>query len=329
MLQLTCDSDEAICLDAPSSSGQKYRLIRRDYLPYPVVFSGNNPIYDVEVWSDLKLVSRIGAKSRITEAIANSALRDEALGLKEYIPPNPMDYYKTTITKIGYLKDQMLFSRWEALTAYFKVWDANRSELNTLLTILHNDERLAIEMVQNVRESTTRDQILIQLDRSLYNYLSSFVTLIEITTALIRKYPDSKLGEKFHTFRSFFEVPENLFIRKLRNYVMHHRLPIAGQSLSFGTEQPFKFTIYADIQELLESEEWSAPIVQFLKNSYPTLDLGRILINHLSRAGDQWVWLLNIRNDLHPLEIFLHDSWVTESNWALSGCQGNERGFNL
>jgi hypothetical protein len=120
--------------------------------------------------------------------------------------------------------------------------------------------------------------------------------------------------------------PEILFISELRNYVSHHRLPIAGHQFSFIANEPFHFKIYALKEELLLWKSWPSNVESYLKSSDPLIDLGRLLLSHMNEARVQWDWLQSMKERVHVIDLFLYNELVTEGNWALSGCVSNIRG---
>lgn len=305
------------------------KVLTSTELPFFSILLDNEVIYDAELWEDLRLLVKIPAKSVVTEHLVNAVIGINVLDTCSKIPVDFMEYMNSLSLRLSRVGARLLATEWEAFDAYFHVWLLNAKDLENQLTELHTNELLAIEMVQNFRKSVVRDEQLALLDKNIYNYLASFVSLVDVARTLVGKYNSSGLNIKYQVFREFFNRPENVFLNKLRNYVLHHKLPIAGQQYNFKIGESFEFKVYADCQEMLTSSAWTSETRKFLENSPPTLDLGRLLLSHMHQAIAQWSWLANMRQSMHAFEIFEYNQLVTEANWAQSGGTINERGICL
>lgn len=298
-------------------------------IPLRAISIAGSAVYDAELWDGLNLIAKIPAKSVVTHLLVDSATQQNALEKHSLMPSDFVEYLHELEMKLSKVSLRLLFTEWEAFESYLNVWLLNMKDLEAQLRNLHSNETMAIEMIQNVRESSIRDEQLALLDKNIYNYLASFVSLVDVARTLVGKYHASALNVKYQTFREFFNRPENVFINKLRNYVLHHKLPIAGQQFNFKVGESFEFKVYADCKEMLSSSTWTSDTRKFLEDSPPTLDLGRMLLRHMHQAKLQWLWLASMRDELHAYEIFEYNELVTEARWAQSGGTLSERGLKL
>jgi len=297
---------------------EKLHIYQDERLPYPVLEFDGAPLFDTELWDEDELVSFTPPQTQTSEAIYRAA--------KNQIFPSPavlnksnfLELREKVLNDIESIRKQMNIGTWSSYQSILSVWRLNKSDLESLLNRLHSDEALALEMIQNVRESTLRDSIHRELDRQIYNYLTSFRSVIDASRALLALYPNSQIVVKASKFREPFDGPQFRFINALRNYVVHYDLPVSGQQLNFTRGQHIEFKILADTDRLLEYSGWDGNVKTFLKSQTEPLDIGRLLFSHMRAAEKQWGWLHNIQYALHSFQIYEYNQCVNESNWALS-----------
>jgi len=307
-------------LDGSDKPINTLKIVENSQLPFTAVYIDDQPLFDAEIWRGKIFVAKVPPDSAFTRAVYYS-LQSGSYPEPEALTANNSAIHLVRIQNdMTETKRQMHENDWVAFRGMFNIWNLNRTDMKNLIHKLYNDEDLAIEMIQNVREPVIRDQVHRQLDRVIFNYLAAFRAVIESSRDLISKYPESNLANKYSEFRETFMTPEGQFVDKLRNYYMHYDLPVSGQQFSFpdqGTK--FKYSILADIKALLRYNGWSRETRIFLENQNSELDLGQILLDHQETAGEQWVWLQEQFPVLHQVEIYKYNQLVNAYNWVLSG----------
>ena len=312
--------DESFLLDGVNHPKNSLRIMKDPQIPFTAAFIDGEPLTDIEIWKGNIFVAKIPGDSPLTRAVYDF-IHSGSLPEFEPLPAmNPAINLSRIQERMTELKRQMHEEDWGAFRGLLSIWNLNRTDMSTLIRKLYEDEALAIEMIQNVREPTIRDNIHRELDRVIFNYLASFRAVIESSRNLISNYKDSNLSTKYEEFRAAFMTPENKFVDKLRNYFLHYDLPVSGQQFSFPEDGiKFGYSILADPKALLRYDGWEKSTKIFLETQDNEFDLGRILLTHQERAGDQWFWLLEQFQVLHQVEIFHYDQSVNEFNWVLSG----------
>lgn len=156
--------------------------------------------------------------------------------------------------------------------AIFGVLIPNARELLGLLHAAETNEELAIELMQNVRAPTVREEWEARTIRALHNYVSSSASVVDHVRRVMRNR-QGPIAERFeHEKRKAVEQPEMAFVRDLRNYTLHRSLPSLGYTLSMtrvheeSDEMEMKSNVYLHRGQLLAWDGWSAASKAFLRS---------------------------------------------------------------
>jgi len=211
------------------------------------------------------------------------------------------------------------FYRWLAYERLLDVHHGNRQELVSVLDSLDNP-RVAIEMVQNVAPPHVRDRVEAELDRSLFNYLSSHYSLTDQAKKLAHLHPHSNLERRLEKRLTGLRDEGDLaFVNGLRNYTTHHTLPFLGHSVSIkGQHGPVEYTASLNAEELLVYREWSGPAKDFLRASNPGVDVRMALRRHVDEYFALFDWLVRCGHALCRGTAIDLDELASEFNWTLT-----------
>jgi len=177
------------------------------------------------------------------------------------------------------------------------VFVPNWVELLTLFRRAASDENLAIELVQNVRASSIRDQFHAVITRSLHNYLASATTLVDHVRRLMRNRTGAIAEEFSRRKAEVIKNPEIPFMQDLRNFTLHRTLPFLGHRVSFTQlntpEQKMESEVELGTAALLEWNVWSAASRQFLNSQSDAVAIRAVVKRHGRLLIDLNVWLCN------------------------------------
>ncbi len=188
--------------------------------------------------------------------------------------------------------DQRAFQR--SINAVFT---ANWRELMALLQGASTDPDLAIELIQNVREPTVRDQFQDQTTQRLHNYAAATMTLVDHSRRLLRDRNDHISQEFGVRLATTLDNPEVPFIQDLRNFMLHRSLPQLMHSLSMTNvntpEAQMDSQVQLSTDELLEFKRWSPGSKGFLDAQAPALSLLPLITKHGQLVLSLNNWLFN------------------------------------
>lgn len=213
-------------------------------------------------------------------------------------------------------------AEWEGLRRIHKVLDGNYRELGRLLNRASLDRDYALELVQNVHESAIRDEFYSELDRLLHNFAAAIFSLVEHTMRVVRHYNDVRFRAEYERRKT--EVVNSrctAFIKDLRRYVQHYKLPPIYQEVSLGLES-FESKLMFSVAGLLEWDGWTSPSRALLAGSGEGLAL-EVPIGEYARSVDGlYNWLFRQFDALHGREIDAANDLIDEHNRLLTGRSG-------
>jgi len=184
------------------------------------------------------------------------------------------------------------------------VFVPNWLDLLQLLEHAATDEKLAIELVQNVRPPIIRDQFMSILTRRLHNYLASGVSLADHVRREMKDRHDELRAQYDIRLADLKKHAEFYFMKDLRNYTTHYALPVIGHSLSITnmntSEQSFTSEVELSCVELSAWDKWSPQSKKFLREAGPAIQLRPIVRKHGELIQNLNTWVieqLQVQND--------------------------------
>ena len=166
------------------------------------------------------------------------------------------------------------------------VFVPNGNELIGLLAAAATNEELAVELVQNVRAPTVRDEFQARTVRALHNYLASSASLVDHVRRLMRDR-EGEIAERFKRGKKeVLQHPEMTFVHDLRNFTLHRKLPFLSHSFSItrvdGEDRmEVESEVLLSTQELLAWDKWTSASRRFLASFDNGVPLRPIFSTHL------------------------------------------------
>lgn len=199
---------------------------------------------------------------------------------------------------------------------------ANYATLRNVLAAPTRNERVAVELAQNVRRSLVAEQHEALLVRELHNYLAGSYTLVEHVRTLMTGKPED-LQERWEVERArHFGSDEMRFVGDLRRYIQHYahlpitrRISVTGANTAAGT---MTFTTELTVAALSTWDGWTAPARTYL-DGRKIIDLLRLFDTHARAVVAANQWLLNeLAAMIAPFQAELDDLTV-KANAVLTG----------
>lgn len=196
---------------------------------------------------------------------------------------------------------------WENLRRVHIVLLRNQAELIGLIdTVERNDAGLAIEVLQNVRSSSVKDDFANELTRRLHNYVASVKTLVDHTRNLMRDYSSSPTGEEYgQRVKQLKEAPIILVMQKLRDYFLHYLIPPYGVHMEFGdATRDEKITCFLNRVAVLEFSDWPAGARRYLEEDRDDrISLRALVMEYAGTIERLYGWLYPQFEVLHGRDI--------------------------
>jgi hypothetical protein len=313
----------SIYIDDHLLANDKLQIFQHPEAPFTRVFINEVPQYDTEIWINGNIQHVVPERSPWSEAVyarIEGELAKPTPNQRSF-NPNQSEVQRRRLEEVRRLTlSEMNFDEWETVIRMHAIWVRNMTQLRGLLNKLSTDHEFAIVMVQNVGPMDAKEAISTELDVRIYNYLSSAISLIEVTRILMRNYEESEFHGRYIA-RKLETTKDKLFpfVAKLRNFTLHYSLPISGHQMSWQADpNDFKFFVTAERTGLLKYDAWGKDALEFIMNADESINLTEIFCIHMDAFVLQWHWILEQRKGLHYVERFLHDELAAEGNWLLS-----------
>jgi hypothetical protein len=193
------------------------------------------------------------------------------------------------------------YIEYEELTAFQQtlagIFIANGRELAALLAAASENQELALELMQNVRERTVADEFMAMVARALHNYVASSATVGDHSRRLMADRTGPIAEEFERRKQEAMKNPELPFIKDLRNFMLHRKLPFMGHSFQVTRTEDGKAAMRSEVRlsvgELLEWRDWKAPARRFLEALEEPITLRQLIERHEQLMRELNVWLLN------------------------------------
>lgn len=214
---------------------------------------------------------------------------------------------------------------WSEVRRTLSVHNRNTAELLDLLADAEHDLSLALELVQNVRDSAVRDEFYDALDQRLHNMLASAVSLVDHSRRLMSRYEGTDFKAEFE--RRNQAVASSVttgFLRDLRNYLLHYGMPAFVHNVAFtGPAAPEPAAPVSEIwisrASLLRWDGWKAPARKFLEEAGEHVHLRAAATAYATATADLYQWTLGRFADLHGQDIDEANRLIEHWNRALTG----------
>ncbi len=164
-------------------------------------------------------------------------------------------------------KGRMIESKIDSLKDSVAVLAFNFNNLNNFITEFKQNPKI-YNIFFDEDYSKEREQFKIQCSAYILNFLSSASNWFEhtrkitedllVNTPFIKTYNDLK--------EKAFNNTDTFFIKDLRNYLFHFKLPFIGYQLDIKSKDDVTNNIFLDKKELLKYKNWKRESKMFLNS---------------------------------------------------------------
>lgn len=144
-----------------------------------------------------------------------------------------------------------------------------------------------------------------EITRLLYNYLVSAATLIDHCRYVMKDYEETDYYKEYkQKVDGFAKLPESAFLKDLRNYFAHHKIPSIG--LSIGDikflDDEFRHEALIYTSDLDDSTKWSAASKKYIEDNFPHVYIAGLVKMHLGALSGLYSWIFSNFENLHGQE---------------------------
>ena len=206
-------------------------------------------------------------------------LRKELLAMPEYIRLDKIKHFQISLD----------------------IFNGNYEDLLNLIET-HNTPEIAMElMAENKRE--IRRAFQIHIIRLLHNYISSAMSLVDHTRVHFNElYDDNNLlpEYKIQVEKRFTSHPLSIFIKDLRQYFQHYRMPSITSSIHFSRENPeLSVSVKFEIENLNEFTGWKSKSKEYMSEFEKDIDLKKLVEDYHNHIQNFHSWFSAQQAILH------------------------------
>ncbi len=188
------------------------------------------------------------------------------------------------------------YNRLETFSLNFLVLKKNFDDLNTLLAVTSSPAGIEALFFRGSEDRV--GFFLDELTRRLHNFLASCTTFEDASENLL----DDWLKGTPHRDNYFGELRSRLkthpvaqFVRQLRHFALHERLPLAsaqyGQEARPGGKEDINATLSLSTADLLRWSGWKPASRRFLADHSPDIDIASFCSEYCDLARAFHFWL--------------------------------------
>jgi hypothetical protein len=146
----------------------------------------------------------------------------------------------------------------------------------------------------------------IEATRRLYNYISSISSLADHTRNLLKDYKTSSFETEYLSRLSrVTELNEFDFLKDLRNYAAHYKIPpigyIIGTTNILGRNEAFLPVIYTG--DLFDYDNWSKGSKQYMKDNFTEIELIKLVDIYAQAINELYVWMFDQFISIHGKDV--------------------------
>lgn len=201
-------------------------------------------------------------------------------------------------------------SHFDRVVRSFNVFGRNAGELVELIRAVETDVLSSLRLMGSAGSDDEeaewfRQEFWGRLDQRLHNMVSAAVSLVDHTRPLINFYRHE------NDFQSAWEQrnvavatsPQALFLRRLRNYLLHYGMAATAQTMRLGPEKEAKewddLTIRLSASGLLRYDGWNAENRAYIQSFYGGPPLRQIATEYADEMVTLYRWLFEQYRTLH------------------------------
>jgi hypothetical protein len=199
------------------------------------------------------------------------------------------------------------------------VFQANVAQYKALVARMQ-DPSFALPIL-DVSNPQAHDDLLSEAERLLHNILMALSTRIDQQRAFMRRHFSEDailMGEYIAKIKADFDgyVP-GVFLRDLRNYLTHHRLPVAQSRQTFSN-QGFSVTFTLVRQQLQEWPGWKSDAEAWLTAQGEQIEIVPVVDGYARIAGafDRWLYDRIGRKYAAEIRAYNEEAEAFNREWA-------------
>lgn len=204
------------------------------------------------------------------------------------------------------MPEQDLHSEFENLGLSLNTFRLNSFVLNKILGYGTNDTLSAIQLF-SLHNLGALEKFSADITWSFHNYLASAASLIDHTRVFYQSHfaNSDKFTEYQGKVDKLFATDQlSQFIKGLRNYCLHYKLPFLTHSLTFDIavgNEPIAFVRLAT-DTLKKWGSWNSTAKKYLETSSEFVDLKKITNDYGNKVNDFYSWFEARVRDIYKKE---------------------------
>lgn len=214
---------------------------------------------------------------------------------------------------------------WDALLLVHGIWRGNHDELLTFVAAVErNHDDMALTMLSNVGDREPRLALYRELFRFIHNYVAGVVTYVDHTRNLMRTYEGTDVHLEYQRRLGEFKADGLAsFVTKLRNFVMHYRVPAIGVQMNVNDGRE-AITCYYDRDSALALEGWPAEARVFLSSQPQHVPIRQVMMDYADRLEVFYRWIYDQFTVLHGEDVRARNELVKQLPYYDSLVKGTE-----
>jgi hypothetical protein len=192
----------------------------------------------------------------------------------------------------------------------FNVFARNAGELVELLRAVETDVLSSLRLMESTGSGDEeaegfRQEFWGRLDQRLHNMVSAAVSVVDHTRPLVIFYcQDNDFQTAWEERNAAVATsPRALFLRRLRNYLLHYRMAPTMQTMRLGAAKAAEdwddFTIQLSAVGLLRYDGWNAGHRAFIQSFDGGPPLRQIAVEYAEDMASLYRWLFQQYPALH------------------------------
>jgi hypothetical protein len=186
-----------------------------------------------------------------------------------------------------------------------EIFEGNYRELRKLLEWQSQDPRA--QELWHLKNRHLLEAFQKEVGRLLHNFVAGAASLIDHTRLHYRElYAASGQLPEYEDEVSarFSENALAAFIRGLRQYCQHYKVPPLVAQMSYRAEPPaLSSTILLDKGKLMEFSGWSASAAGYLEQQGDSIPLLEVIEGYYSLVGDFYRWFSGKQREMHSSDL--------------------------
>ena len=171
---------------------------------------------------------------------------------------------------------------------------------------VHNNPKLSMKLMrQDKRELLHAYQI--EITRFLHNYIAASLSLIDHTRVhynelygIENSFPDYQ--EQIE--KRFKQHALSVFIKDLRQYIQHFRMPGLSSRISYTRDAPdFKVDLLIKTKDLYRFSGWKAKSKEYIAQFDSDIDLLKLIKDYQEHVNNFYDWFIKRQMEIHKVDV--------------------------